>query len=79
MFKAIKEYLYLRKYFKQLVKDNLRMRDQLEEANEVAMFYGKMQDQAVLMPVTIYNFNKASNYCYKYSLPMRLQLPQEKK
>lgn len=70
MIKALKNYLYQRQYVKELIRDNLRMRNQLEEANKVCLFYAILQDEAIKSPVTLNNFNMASGYVWKYSIPL---------
>lgn len=69
--KKIRNYIYTRRNFAILIRKHNSLLKQLEAANEVAMFYGRMQEECVgTGPVVCRNFNKAYGYCYEYGLPL---------
>lgn len=71
--KKIKNHIYTRRNFLLLIKKHNFLLEQLEKANEVAIFYAKLQKKCLEEPVTCYNFNKAFLYCTDYGLPLEVK------
>lgn len=71
--RTIRNHIYTRRNFKILLKKHAALTAQLKLANEVAVFYGSMQERCHEKPVICNNFNKAYEYCVDYALPLEVE------